>query len=216
MTVILWPILGYLLGSIPFAYLAGLLVKGQDIRRRGTRSLGGSNVYVQVSKLAAAVVGLLDVSKAALPAWLALHAGAGMAVAMAAGLAAIAGHNWSLYLGFYGGRGIGASLGVLLATFLPGFAWILTALLIGAALQNSIVLIVGFATLAPLALVTGYPPAVAWAALAMLALVIIKRIEANREPLPSGPERWAVLRRRILLDRDIDDWDAWVSRRVDD
>ena len=47
----------------------------------------------------------------------------------------------------------------------------------------------------------------------MFTIVSLKWIEANGEPLPRGPERWRVLWRRWLLDRDIDDWDAWTSRR---
>jgi len=68
MESILVVIFGYLLGSVPFAYLAGRLVRGIDIREYGTRSVGGSNVYEQVARWPAVVVGLDSQRKVAWPA----------------------------------------------------------------------------------------------------------------------------------------------------
>jgi glycerol-3-phosphate acyltransferase PlsY len=206
-------LLGYLAGSIPFAYLAGRLVRGIDIRQYGTRAVTGSNVYENVSRPGIVVVGLLDMGKAALPTWLGLRLGLGMPTALASGLAAVAGHNWPLYLGFHGGRGIGSCLGVLTVAFPLGFPWMLVALAIGRLLRNPVMPLVGFAALPMLAHVTGQPPAMVWACVAMLLLIIVKRIEANRESLPEGQERWRTLLRRLLLDRDIDNWEAWAHRR---
>ncbi|RLC59339.1 MAG: glycerol-3-phosphate acyltransferase, partial [Chloroflexota bacterium] len=75
---ILWVLIGYLMGSIPFAYLAGRLMRGIDIRRYGTHAVTGSNVYENVSRPAVVVVGLLDMGKAALPTWLGLRLGLGL------------------------------------------------------------------------------------------------------------------------------------------
>lgn len=212
----LWVLVGYLMGSIPFAYLAGRLIRGIDIRKYGTRNVGGSNVFENVSRPAIVVVGLLDVGKAALPTWLGLRMGWGLPTALASGLAAVVGHDWPLYLGFHGGRGIGSCLGVLLVAFPWGVVWLLLFLLFGWRLRNAGITLVGFITLPVLARVTGQPPEVVWACAAMLLLVAIKRLEANREPLPAGSERWRVLLRRLLLDRDIDDWEAWAHRRPED
>jgi glycerol-3-phosphate acyltransferase PlsY len=206
---------GYLVGSIPFAYLAGRLLRGIDIRRYGTRAVTGSNVYENVSRPAVVVVGLLDMGKAALPTWLALRLGLGMPTALAAGLAAVAGHNWPLYLGFHGGRGIGSCLGVLTIAFPLGFPWMLLALAIGWLLRNPVMPLVGFATLPVLVEVTGQPSAMTWACVAMLVLIVLKRMEANRAPLPEGRERWRTLLRRALLDRDVEDWEYWAHRRPD-
>jgi hypothetical protein len=92
------------------------------------------------------------------------------------------------------------------------FLWVLPALVIGAIPRNPVIILVGLLTPPVLAHVTGQPPVTVWASGGMLALVVLKRLEANREPLPAGSERWRVLARRLLLDRDIEDWEAWVSR----
>jgi glycerol-3-phosphate acyltransferase PlsY len=207
---------GYLTGSIPFAYLAGRLIRGIDIRQYGSRAVTGSNVYENVSRPAVIVVGLLDMGKAALPTWLGLRLGLGLPTALAAGLAAVIGHNWPLYLGFHGGRGIGSCLGVLTVAFPPGLPWMLVALALGWRLRNPVLPLAGFVTLPVFAHTIGQPPATVWACAAMLLLIVTKRLEANRQPLPEGREKWQILLRRLLLDRDIDDWETWAHRRPTD
>jgi glycerol-3-phosphate acyltransferase PlsY len=204
---------GYLSGSIPFAYLAGRLFRGIDLREYGSGSIGGSNVYEQVSRPLIVVVGLLDIFKAALPCWLALRLGLGLPTALAAGLAALVGHNWPLYLDFKGGRGISACLGVLLVIFPWGLLWELLVILLGRILRHGIVNLLGLATLPLLAWALKQPPEVVAAGGIMFIIVSLKRLEANRRPLPHGPERWQVLWRRWLLDRDIEDWESWISQR---
>ncbi len=213
MESILVVIFGYLLGSVPFAYLAGQLVRGIDIREYGTRTVGGSNVYEQVARWPAVVVGLLDIGKAAVATWLPLGLGLGLPTAVAAGLMAIVGHNWPLYLRFHGGRGISTCLGVLAVVFPLGILWELAAIGIGRWLRHSAVNLIGLATLPLFAWALGKPPAVIAAGGVMFFIVSLKRLEANREPLPPGEERWQVLKRRWLLDRDIEDWETWISRR---
>jgi glycerol-3-phosphate acyltransferase PlsY len=204
---------GYLMGSIPFAYLAGRLIRGIDVREYGTRSVGASNVYEQVGRWLLVVVGLLDVGKAALPTWLALQLGLSLSTAVATGLAALIGHNWPLYLGFRGGRGLSACLGVLVVVFPWGALWELATLGMGRLLRHSTVNLVGLTALPLLAWALGEPLEVIASGAAMFLIVALKRLEANREPLPPGKARWQVLKRRLLLDRDIEDWDAWIARR---
>ncbi len=213
----LWVLAGYLLGSFPSAYLAGRLFRGIDIRRYGSRAVTGSNVYENVSRPAIVLVGLFDVGKAALPTWLALWWGLGLPAALLSGLAAVAGHNWPLYLGFHGGRGIGSCVGVLLVVFPGGVLWIGLSLLLGWRLRNAGLPLVGFLTLPVLAYVAGQPPAVVWACLGMLLLIVLKRLEGNRAPLPADPqERKEVLLRRFLFDRDLADWEVWAHRRPEE
>lgn len=106
---------GYLLGAIPFAYLAGRWRKGIDIRTVGTRNAGAHNVMLEVGRGIGFLVGVLDVSKGALPVlvagWLRLSPWIGLG----AGLAAVLGHNYPPYLGFRGGKGVATGLGALLA-----------------------------------------------------------------------------------------------------
>jgi len=204
---------GYLAGSIPFAYLVGRLLLGIDIREYSTRSVGASNVYEQVGRPLLVLVGLLDIGKAALPSWLALRLGLGLPTALAAGLSAVVGHNWPLYLNFKGGRGISPCVGVLLVILPWGGLWELAVIVLGRFLRHGVVNLLGLLTLPLLAWALRQPPEVVAAGAIMFATVSLKRLEANGEPLPRGPERWPVLWRRWLLDRDIEDWDAWISRR---
>lgn len=104
----------YLLGSIPFAYLIGRL-KGVDIRTVGDRNVGAFNVFRHVGLTAGISALAADIGKGALTIVVAKAlCGEGL-VAFLAGGTAVAGHNWPLFLRFRGGRGVGATAGVLLA-----------------------------------------------------------------------------------------------------
>lgn len=207
--------IGYLLGSIPTAYLAGRLLRGVDLRQWGSRTVSGTAVYYHVARWAIFPVGLLDVLKAAIPTLGALSLGRPRGVAIAAGLAAVIGHNWPIWLGFHGGRGIGPFLGMLAVTFPAGALWILGALAIGRLLRATAILaLLAIAGLPALVWLAGGPPEVAVGGLAMLGITVIKRLEANREPLPPDPtERRRVLWRRLWLDRDTASWEVWMFRR---
>jgi glycerol-3-phosphate acyltransferase PlsY len=209
---------GYLLGSIPTAYLAGRWLGKLDLRRYGSGTMSGSMVYEHVARWAVVPVGLFDMAKAALPAWLVLHLGLGEALAAAAGLAAVAGHNWPLFLHFTGGRGLGTFMGALLPIFPWGFPWMLVFLAVGWRLGDSAPwALAGLVTLPLFSVLVGGPGVVAPAAGAMLLLTLAKRLEANRRPLPTpGPERRQVILRRLLLDRDIASHAEWIGRRPDE
>lgn len=211
-------IAGYLLGSIPTAYLVGRWTRGLDLRRYGSGTVSGSMVWEHVARWAVVPVGLFDIGKAALPAWLGLRLGLGMPVAAAAGLAAAAGHNWPIFLRFTGGRGLGCFMGMLLALFPWGSAWILAFLAFGWLLGDSAPwALVSLVTLPVLSHLIGGPEIVAPTAGAMLLLTLAKRLEANRRPLPPpGPERRKVILRRLFLDRDIASHAKWIHRRPDE
>ena len=107
-------IIAYLLGSIPAAYIITRLRTGKDIRQLGGGNVGARNVYREVGLGAAIPVAIFDVGKGAAAVaiaywWLAAHP----FFVMAAGLAVVAGHMWSIYLKFTGGNGLSATIGVL-------------------------------------------------------------------------------------------------------
>ena len=122
---ILGIIIGYLLGSIPSAYIAARLVKGIDIRRVGSGNVGGLNTYRQIGTRPAVAVAVADIGKGS----------AAVAVAygplalsqpwvLAAGLAAVIGHMWMVWLKFNGGKAVGTTVGVLAAAMpLLGGYW---------------------------------------------------------------------------------------------
>ncbi len=206
----------YLLGSIPSAYLAGKWIKGIDLRQYGSGTVSGSMVWEHVTRWALFPVGIFDIFKAALPTWLGLKLGLGDNVAMTAGIAALVGHNWPLYLGFTGGRGLSPFMGVIIVLFPWGFAWMLAFLAVGFFLGDSAPWALASLILLPLfnQFMDG-PGAVNTAAVLMILLTIIKRLEANRRALPDDPEeRRKVLARRIFLDRDISSHQEWINRKL--
>ena len=110
-------LIGYLLGAVPFGLLVGRVTKGIDLRQYGSRRTGATNALRTLGAKAAALVFLLDVAKGVAAVLVArlLFADdplAGWAGAVA-GLAAIVGHNWSVFIGFTGGRGVATSAGAL-------------------------------------------------------------------------------------------------------
>ena len=107
-------LLGYLLGSFPTGYLAAR-AKGIDPREHGSGRTGGTNILRSAGKSAALATVLGDFLKGALAVFLArtlLHTDA---AAVVAGLAAVLGHNRSIFLGFHGGVGSMTNAGVVLA-----------------------------------------------------------------------------------------------------
>jgi glycerol-3-phosphate acyltransferase PlsY len=204
----------YLLGSVPATYLMARLLKGMDIRQYGSGTVGGSMVWEHVGRWAVVPVAVFDVGKAALPTWLALQLDLGMPVAIAAGLAAVVGHNWPIYLRFVGGRGMAAFAGMLLVIFPWGALWMLFFLAIGYSLGDSAPWFLACLITMPFfAFFVGIWEWVALLCVAMLIVTLMKRLEANRRPLPPpGRERWDVIWRRLVLDRDIASHRAWIDR----
>ena len=117
---------GYLLGSLPSGYLAGRWLAGVDIREQGSGSTGATNVLRVVGKGPALAVFLLDVLKGTGAVLLAkaVLADAGWqgngldGWVVGAGLSALAGHSWPVWLGGRGGKAVATGLGMLL-----GLAW---------------------------------------------------------------------------------------------
>jgi glycerol-3-phosphate acyltransferase PlsY len=109
-------ILGYLLGSIPTAYIAGHILKGDDIRQMGDENMGAANAFRELNRKAGIVVGIIDVGKGALPVLIAQATNMSQIVVMFTGAAAVIGHNWPVFIGFRGGRGASTTIGVLLAS----------------------------------------------------------------------------------------------------
>ena len=116
-------IVGYLLGSIPSAFIITRLVKGDDIRRMGGGNVGGLNVFREVGLWAALAVGFIDFGKGAAAVAIAKWGlNAPDAYVLLAGLAAVVGHNWMIWLKFSGGKGMGAAMGALIV-LLPAYGY---------------------------------------------------------------------------------------------
>jgi glycerol-3-phosphate acyltransferase PlsY len=109
-------LLSYLAGGIPTGYLVVKKMKGFDIRTRGSGNPGTANVYRMAGKRAGAITLFVDALKGYFPV---LVAGRlypySPNLALACGAAAIVGHDWTVFLGFKGGKGVATSAGVFAA-----------------------------------------------------------------------------------------------------
>ena len=106
-------ILAYFAGSLSWGYMLVDLVMGEDIRDFGSGRTGMSNILRTAGGKAAALVFLLDAGKGALAALLARSVAGTVESEVAAALFALCGHNWPVFLGFRGGRGIMPGFGGL-------------------------------------------------------------------------------------------------------
>lgn len=219
----------YLVGSFPTTYIIGKLLRGMDIRRYGSGNVGVTNLSHHVGKRWLAPLILFEMLvKGASPVLvgrflLGLEL-ASLTLALV-GLLTIAGNNWSVFLRFKGGRGIAVAGGTLLALTplaLVGFAivflsgWLLTRnaglwTLLGLAALPFWALALAQLPLWVLAL-PGVGTVTWWYCAALLALLVLKRLLSNREPLPPEMSRKRVLLNRFLLDRDVEDRAEWIGR----
>ncbi|MFQ5925709.1 MAG: glycerol-3-phosphate acyltransferase [Dehalococcoidia bacterium] len=205
----------YLIGSVPTAYIAGRTLKGIDVRGYGSGSVSGSNVWQSVSHWAILPVGIADISKGVIPVLIAQVLGFALAAQGIVGLAAIAGHNWSIFLRFSGGRGIATMMGVLAILAPWELLVFIGVFLLGIALFNVPVGAFIAAVALPLAgLGFGEPLPLTLSLLAMTLLLIAKRLTANRGALIGDWRR--VLVYRLLLDRDVPEREAWIHRTPPD
>jgi acyl phosphate:glycerol-3-phosphate acyltransferase len=116
-------LLGYLLGSIPFGYLLVRAMGGGDIRKVGSGNIGATNVARTSGWSVGVATLLLDAAKGFLAVWLTEHfTGGNIRFMMYAGLAAILGHVFPVWLKFAGGKGVATALGVFLAICWPATA----------------------------------------------------------------------------------------------
>jgi glycerol-3-phosphate acyltransferase PlsY len=105
----------YLLGSIPPGYLISKIIKGKDIRHLGSGNIGATNVGRTMGTKWGLITLLFDIAKGAVPVLLARYFIESNLFIAIAGIMAIVGHNFSLFLKFKGGKGVATALGVFLA-----------------------------------------------------------------------------------------------------
>ena len=107
-------VLGYLLGSIPTAYIAARVATGKDIRQMGGGNVGGLNTFREAGVIPFVAVAIVDVGKGAAAVaiaqwWLSVAE----PFVLLAAVAAVVGHNWMVFLKFSGGKGMGTAVGAL-------------------------------------------------------------------------------------------------------
>ncbi len=214
LAILLIIVISYVIGGIPFGFLIGKLY-GIDIRKVGSGNIGMANVYRTLGPLPGIAVLILDASKGFFSAMLGYHLSQALGIpwdpslsAILAGAAAVMGHNWSIFLGFKGGKGIATSAGVLAyispLVLLIGFStWFVVTALTGYSALGSLLGAGVGATLATLGLMGydwafklfGNQPAYAWFVI-IAALVALYRHKSNIARLIRGEENKLYLFKR--------------------
>lgn len=206
-------IAAYFWGAIPVTHLVVKAMRGVDLRDYGSGSVGPSNAAHLVGRRIAIAIGVVEVLKGAAPIWVAQAVDLEIGQQMAAGVACIVGHNWSVWIRFKGGRGMSILLGVMLAMARLELLLVTIIALFGIAFWSSVPLFLGLsAALLPMwswllerseAYILG---------LGLMVLVIaLKRLLGNELP-----EKWSerIIFYRLLFDRDVRDRDEWVRRGI--
>lgn len=183
-------LLGYAIGSIPFAFLAARHLGGIDLREAGSGNLGAANVFRTTTLVIALVVVALDIAKGALAVSLAGRVASEDTTIVASGVAAVLGHVYPVWLGFRGGKGVAAACGVfsMLAPAATAAAIGIFIATVWATRYVSVGSIVSALSMAPLMYITGArAPAIAGAL--VTAVVIVQRHRTNLARLQTGTER---------------------------
>lgn len=203
-------IIGYILGSVPFAYIIARLKKGVDIRETGGGNVGALNVYRNIGPVYGLSVLAADIGKGAMAVVIADALGLSLPWICAAGFAAIVGHNWPVFLKFKGGKGAATVIGVLLA-FTPVPA------LIAGGLVIFFIAVTSNVRLALCALV--FTPLFTWLLdrnldmtyiyypLALLLFIGIYTLIGLKRELANADTR-----RNLLIDRD---YNPWQTKKAD-
>ncbi len=189
--------IAYLLGSIPFGYIFGKLIGKTDIREHGSGNIGATNILRIMGWKVALPVFILDLLKGFAAVSIARVAGGQPILQLAAGLLAMLGHSFPVFIGFKGGKAAATAIGVLLAISVG----------VTLALFASAALILGFTGYVSLASITGslllplyfwifgFDPVYIYFGLAA-AFLIIARHHANIKRLLNGTESKLNLRRK--------------------
>ncbi len=150
--IVLSLVFAYLIGAIPTAFIFAKILKGVDIRKYGSGNVGATNAFRVLGKVPGVVVLIIDIAKGLIcTTFLADFASLPQMDMdiwrIVLGVVAVAGHNWTLFLRFKGGKGIATSLGVLigLAVKIAGIRIILALLV---AIWLAIFFLFGFVSLA--------------------------------------------------------------------
>ena len=179
----------YLLGSIPFALILARRW-GSDLRAVGSGNLGATNVMRASGIRAGVLVAILDMGKGAVSVWLAARISDGAPLPAAAGLAAIIGHIYPIWLRFRGGKGVATACGVFsiltplavppaIAIFAAA-VWLTKYISLGSVLASM--------ALPPIAYALGSPAPAVIAAAAASAFIVFRH-RSNLVRLVTGTER---------------------------
>ncbi len=184
----------YLIGSVNFSIILSKLIAGKDIRESGSGNAGATNMLRTYGKKMGALTLLLDVLKGVVTVWLVKELSDSITFAYFAGLLVILGHNFPVYFGFKGGKGVATSLGVVFVLdWKVGLIVAVIAILImaltryvslGSICGGALFIIIEFVK----ALITGDISAVRLICTVLIGGLLIVRHHANIKRLLNGTE----------------------------
>jgi glycerol-3-phosphate acyltransferase PlsY len=215
-------VISYLIGSIPLTWLLVKIFKGKDLHEHGSGNVGASNVFATTKSLPLTIIGgLFDLTKGYLCMWIASLLGLPVYLQVLAGLGAILGHNYSIFLKFSGGRGVLTTVGVLFY-FSPWVAVGAVVLALAFVPFHQLALGTIIAALSAVLVIFIFPglfnydnDMAFWYGIGTVLIFIImitRRLLAKRTALSKDEPLWRVLLCRMLFDRDIPNREAWITQ----
>ena len=195
-------ITGYLLGSIPLSYVIPRIIKNKDIREIGSRNVGTLAVWREVNPLFGIVALIWDMGKGTLTIYTARWLGLEVHWVCVAGFAAVAGHDWPVFLKFHGGKGAATIMGIMLA-----FSPLSTAIGMGIAAiviiftSNVRLGILGLIWIPLIAWLFNKPAAHIYYPLALLIFLIVYTLIGLKGELAKSGER-----KGLIVDREYNFW----------
>ncbi len=209
----------YLIGSVPTSYFVGRLASGIDIREHGSKNAGSSNLAAQVGAWWAVPVAIFDIFvKGTIPVLIASEKvlGLGIGVEAAAGIAGIAGHNWSVFSGFRGGRGMSTVLGATGALNFPLLVVYGSIAALGVLFtpwkDSAVWWLIAVILMPVWAMLLNLPVEIVWFAVAFAVMTTAKRMTSNSLAGNDGKITARLLWTRLLFDRDIAEREAWLDQ----
>ena len=213
----------YLVGAIPTSYLVGRLAHGVDIRERGSKNIGLANLSVQVGAWWAVPVVPFDILvKGTLPVLIASERvlGLGLGIEVAAGIAGIVGHNWSVFSRFRGGRGMSTVLGTTGALNFPLLIAYGSVAALGVLFtpwkDSAVWWMIAVIPMPAWAVLLNLPVEIVLFAVGFAVVTAAKRMTSNALRGPDGNITPGLLWTRLVFDRDIAERQGWLDQVNED
>lgn len=196
--ILYWPLMlaaAYVLGAIPFAQIVAR-VNGVDLRKVGTGNIGAGNVTANLGKGWGTLAAVLDGLKGLIPVILGKKVGLGPGSAGMLGVAAVVGHNWSIFMKGRSGRGLATSAGMIIGLDWVLLAWPLSWSILGWKIGGGIAGFYGWGLLPIVAIFANRPVEQVLMLFLLAGILMARRMQGN----PDSPRDLHSTLRRALYD----------------
>lgn len=196
-----WPLLllgAYVLGSVPFAQVLAR-TRGVDLRSDGTGNVGAGNLTKTVGPVWGLAAGVFDGLKGLIPVYFSMRAGLGPGAAGLVGVAAVIGHNWSLFIRGRSGRGLATAFGLILALHPPLAIWTTGWAVAGWKIGGGLAGFLGWGLLPIVTIALGASATESLVVLLLVAILVGRRMQGN----PGDEMDLYSMMKRAVYDRDL-------------